>query len=158
MDNLSFSSNGELIITPAPGSNNNDFDFFLGKWIIHNRKLKSRLNNSTEWETFDASGEMHKILNGMGNTDNFTVPGKSFEGMTLRLFNPGTRLWSIYWADNNKGVLDPPVVGSFEQKTGTFYAKDTWQGKDIVVKFKWDARNPDKPEWSQAFSANKGKT
>ena len=32
----------------------------------------------------------------------------------LGLFNPKNKLWSIYWADSNQGVLQPPVLGSFE--------------------------------------------
>ena len=103
---------------------------------------------------------MRIILNGIGNTDVFktTVDGKPFEGMTLRLFDPITRLWSIYWADSNKGVLDPPVMGSFDNNIGTFYGRDVFDGKEIIVKFNWDKTNPDKPAWSQAFSEDNGVT
>lgn len=160
MPNLSFTSTGELHITASATSSPNDFDFYIGKWNIHNRKLKTRLNNCTEWIEFEATGEMHKILNGIGNTDNFltSFDGKPFEGMTIRLFNPVTKLWSIYWADSNVGVLDPPVIGSFENNIGTFYTKDVFNGKDIIVKFQWDKTDLDKPVWSQAFSEDKGVT
>jgi len=95
-----------------------------------------------------------------GNTDSFQTKFDSvpFEGMTLRLFNPKTKLWSIYWADSNVVVLDVPQVGSFENKIGRFYAKDVFEGKEIIVKFKWDATDPDVPVWSQAFSADNGAT
>lgn len=150
----------ELSITPSPSSSVNDFDFYEGFWNILYRKLKTRLNGCTEWLEFDAHQEMYKILNGLGNIDHFktTVDGKPFEGMTLRLFNPATRLWSIYWADSNKSVLDPPVVGSFENDIGLFYGRDVWDRKDIIVKFKWDKTDPEKPVWSQAFSEDNGKT
>ncbi|MGZ5220960.1 MAG: hypothetical protein ACXWC7_12810, partial [Chitinophagaceae bacterium] len=113
----------ELHIVPSATSSANDFDFFAGHWNIHNRRLKTRLNGCTDWIEFEASQEMRTILNGIGNIDNFktTIDGSPFEGMTLRLFNPITKLWSIYWADSNKGVLDPPVVGSFENNIGLFY-------------------------------------
>src|SRR5881392_3971966 len=81
-----------------------------------------------------------------------------FEGLTLRLFNPKTRLWSLYWVASNTGVLDPPVVGSFENNVGHFFCKDTFKGKPIIVMFRWDARNKDRPVWSQAFSSDNGKT
>jgi hypothetical protein len=153
-------SNGELLITPSATSSVNDFDFFIGHWNIYNRKLKTRLNACTEWIEFEAYQEMETILSGIGNTDNFktTLDGKPFEGMTLRLFSPATRLWSIYWADSKVGVLDPPVLGSFDNSIGEFYGKDVFNGKEIVVKFKWDKTDQDKPVWSQAFSDNKGKT
>jgi hypothetical protein len=103
---------------------------------------------------------MRKILNGIGNIDNFktALDGKPFEGMTLRLFNPKTRLWSIYWADSNVGILDIPVVGSFENSIGYFFTMDVFQEKEIVVGFRWDASDPNNPVWSQAFSDDKGKT
>ncbi len=50
-------SAGDLNITPSDNSSNHDFDFFFGKWKIHNRKLKTRLNNCTEWIQFEAKQE-----------------------------------------------------------------------------------------------------
>jgi hypothetical protein len=103
---------------------------------------------------------MHQILNGLGNIDKYTdhASGNPYEGVALRLFNPATRLWSIYWADSNSGSLDQPVVGSFEGKIGHFFARDTYRGRPIIVVFRWDVRNPSLPVWSQAFSTDEGKT
>jgi len=157
---IQFEAAGQLVITPSPSSSKHDFDFFEGKWNLHNKKLRSRLNNCTEWIEFESTQEMHKILNGMGNTDNFlaSFDGHPFEGMTLRLFDPKTNLWSIYWADSNTGKLDPPVVGSFENNVGYFFTKDIFEEKNILVVFRWDATDPDNPVWSQAFSDDNGKT
>lgn len=147
-------------ITPSETSSQHDFDFYAGNWKIHNRKLKTRLNHCDEWLEFDATQEMRLILNGIGNIDNFiaTPDGKPFEGMTLRLFNPKTKLWSIYWADSHVGILDVPVVGSFENNIGKFFAKDVFNGKDIIMMFNWDKTDCDHPVWSQAFSDDNGKT
>lgn len=160
MSILKFLETGALEITPSETSSPHDFDFLVGDWNIHNRKLNERLNNCSEWTEFEAIGVMRKILQGLGNTDSFKAKfdGKPFEGMTLRLFNPVTKLWSIYWADSNVGVLDPPVVGSFAQNIGTFFTKDVFNGMDILVKFQWDKTDPDNPIWSQAFSADQGET
>ncbi|SHG84078.1 hypothetical protein [Flavobacterium johnsoniae] len=157
---INFDADGELIITASPTSSKNDFDFFEGKWKLHNKKLNSRLSNCTEWTEFESTQEMYKVLNGIGNIDNFlaTFDGQPFEGMTVRLFNPKSRLWSIYWADSNEGKLDPPVLGSFENNVGHFVTKDIFNGKDILVIFRWDARDKNNPVWSQAFSADNGKS
>ena len=103
---------------------------------------------------------MYRVLNGTGNIDNFlaTFDGQPFEGMTVRLFNPKTKLWSIYQADSNEGKLDPPVLGSFENKVGHFFTKDTFNNKEIIVAFQWDARNENNPVWRQAFSDDSGNT
>lgn len=86
------------------------------------------------------------------------MEGKLFEGATLRLFDPKSKLWSLYWVASNVGVLDPPVVGSFENNVGHFFTKDTFKGKNIIVVFRWDVRDKDHPVWSQAFSPDNGKT
>lgn len=36
---VNFDAHGELIITPTSTSSKNDFDFYQGKWKLHNRKL-----------------------------------------------------------------------------------------------------------------------
>ena len=150
----------DLQITASPTSSKNDFDFMVGNWKIRNRKLKERLNNCDEWVEFEAQYEFRTILQGFGNTDSFLAEfdGKPFEGMTLRLFNPATKLWSIYWADSNVVVLDVGQVGSFNGNIGEFFARDAFEGKPIIVKFNWDKTDPEKPIWSQAFSADEGKT
>jgi hypothetical protein len=155
-----FDRSGALLIQASSTSSEHDFDYLVGAWKLRNRKLKSRLTRSTEWVEFESQVEMRQILNGMGNIDRYTdtAAGKPYEGVALRLFNPKTRLWSIYWADSTSGALDPPVVGSFENKIGHFFGKDTLRGKNIIVVFRWDVRNPALPVWSQAFSEDNGKT
>jgi len=147
---LSFGASGELLITASPNSSNHDFDFYQGKWNLRNRKLKTSLNNCSEWTEFESTQEMYLVLHGIGNVDNFlaTIDGVPFEGMTVRLFNPKTKLWSLYWADTNKGKFDPPVVGSFENNVAHFFTKDTFNNKKILVVFRWDARDKDNPVWS----------
>lgn len=151
----------QLHIDPAETSSPEDFDFLVGRWNVRNRKLNARLNNSDEWTEFDAVLEMRKTLNGIGNFETFKaiIDGKPFEGEAVRLFDPATRLWSIYWADSNTGVLDKnPVVGSYEGSVGKFYAKDVFDGKEIPVLYQWDKTDPRHPIWSQAFSVDEGKT
>jgi len=157
---LQSDKSGALVIRASPTSSQHDFDYLIGNWKLHNRKLVSRLTHSTEWTSFESRVEMHQILDGVGNIDKYTdhAAGKPYEGVAVRLFNPATRLWSIYWADGNSGTLDPPVVGSFENKIGHFFTKDTYRGTPIVMVFRWDVRNPERPIWSQAFSTDQGKT
>ncbi len=152
--------NGELLIKPSATSSANDFDFFVGSWEISNHKLNGRLVHSKSWTDFTAKCSVNKILNGIGNTDHFyaTFDGKPFEGLTLRLFDPKTKLWSIYWAASDKGKLEPPVLGSFKGNIGTFYGRDTWNRKSVIVQYRWNKTNPKDLLWSQAYSTDNGKT
>ena len=161
---VTFDAKGDLVITASPASSQNDFDFLVGKWKMHNRHLNRRLENCKDWTEFDSSDENSQLLSGAVDMDTYSTTkfpgqeGKPFQGLTLRLFNPKTRLWSLYWIPSNTGVIDPPVVGSFENGVGHFFGKDTFKGKPIIVVFRWDARNKDRPVWGQAFSADNGKT
>jgi hypothetical protein len=157
---LHFDADGALIIHASPTSSAHDFDYLVGNWKLRNRKLESRLTHSTKWIPFESRVEMHQILDGLGNIDKYTdqAGGKPYEGVAVRLFDPKTRLWSIYWADGSRGSFDPPMVGSFENKVGHFFARDTYKGRKIIAVFRWDVRNPSLPIWSQAFSTDEGKT
>jgi hypothetical protein len=140
-----------------------DFDFFHGRWRIVNQRLKQRLAGSTEWQEFECPAqECRPVLGGLGNSDNFDTEtfsdGKPFRGMTLRLFDPRTRLWSIYWADDRAPGLQPPVLGRFVNGRGEFFGDDTFNGKPIRVKFIWSDITQTSARWEQAFSPDGEKT
>ena len=74
---------------------------------------------SNDWEEFDASSECRPILGGAGNQDEFlSAHWPDFIGMSLRLFDPQSKLWSIYWIGNQNMILQPPVVGQFSGSEG----------------------------------------
>lgn len=164
MVNASIDAKGDLVIIASTNSSRHDFDFLAGSWTMDNRRLKCRLNGCAEWIEYKSSDQnWGPMLNGIGNVDLYKTSYNQagnvpYEGLTLRLFDPATRLWSLYWVDSNIGRLDPPVVGSFEGNVGTFYCKDVFEGKKILVMFKWDKTDADNPVWSQAFSEDNGKT
>ena len=128
---VEFDAQGELKINPSPNSSRNDFDFLVGKWKMHNRHLDKRLANCRDWTEFDSSDVNTKILNGAADMDTYSttqfpgVGGKLFEGLTLRLFDPKTRLWSLYWIASNTGKIEPPVVGSFDQMAWAIFLAKT---------------------------------
>jgi hypothetical protein len=155
---LTFDEKGDLLIRASPTSSEKDFDFYVGTWQLHNRQLKERLNNCMEWTTFDATIKMYKVLNGLGNIDHLytTLNGTAFEGMSIRFFNPDTKLWSIHWADTHTLKLDKPTVGCFDGDFGHFFTLEQFNGKKIAVVYRWDVRDKNSPVWSQAFSADNG--
>ena len=161
---LNFDATGNLMIKASPTSSPGDFDFLVGKWKMYHRRLNKRLENCKDWTEFESTDSNYKILNGTADMDILSttqmpgLEGKLFEGATLRLFDPKTRLWRLYWVASSVGVLDPPVVGSFENNVGHFFARDTFNGKNIIMVFRWDVRDKDHPIWSQAFSPDNGKT
>ncbi len=137
-----------------------DFDFFMGRWTVQNRRLTERLAGSDEWEEFESTSVAHPILGGLGNEDEFrTRHAGGFIGMSFRFFDPVKRRWSIYWADSRRpGELDPPVFGTFSGDIGVFEGEDELEGRPIRVRFIWSGTRTRTPRWEQAFSADDGET
>jgi hypothetical protein len=137
-----------------------DFDFWMGSWKVHNRYLRERLRDSTDWVEFDATSIARPLPDGLGNEDVFRTEHEGgFTGMSFRFFDPTTELWSIYWADSRRpGLLDPPVVGSFSGDLGTFEGADRIDGRPVSVRFTWMRATTPTPRWEQAFSADDGET
>jgi hypothetical protein len=137
-----------------------DFDFWMGRWKVHNRRLRRRLRGSDEWEEFEATSVARPLLDGLGNEDEFRTDYRGgFVGMSFRFFDPEKKQWAIYWADSRRsGELDPPVFGSFSGDTGVFQGEDTFDGRPILVRFIWSGVTTSTPRWEQAFSDDGGKT
>lgn len=144
----------------------NDFDFWMGNWRIHNKRLLKRLEGSNEWETFEAVAHAHKLPGGIGNFDDFIAEKwrPDFVGLSFRVFSPVTKKWTIYWLDNNTGGLETNgqltvgVVGEFKDGVGTFVCDDTFAGRPIKVRYIWSNIAKNSARWEQAFSPDNGAT
>ncbi|MFC4525515.1 hypothetical protein [Dyella halodurans] len=152
---------------PKPQQNPNlsgvhDFDFFVGSWRTHSRRLKYRLVGSHDWEEFDGTIRSFSLMGGLANVDDteFDTPEGIYRGVAPRAYDPKTGLWAIWWIDgrNPHGALDPPVKGRFVHGVGTFYASDTLRGKPIKVRFIWSQITPTSAHWEQAYSGDGGRT
>lgn len=138
-----------------------DFDFIIGDWHVHHRRLKARLAASTEWIEFKGLTSTRKTLGGFGNVEDNLLhfPEGDVRAMAVRSFDPQTRNWAIWWLDGRSPhQLDVPVIGRFSGTTGTFYANDTLNGAPIKVRFIWNANPGSNPIWEQAFSPDSGST
>lgn len=137
----------------------NDFDFLIGDWKVHHRALKARLKGATEWMEFEGEMVSRKILNGLGNLDENIIQRETgpVQAITLRLFNPESREWSIYWSTDLTGILDVPMIGSFKDGRGEFYSQEVFEGKHIYNRFIWSKITMSSCQWEQAFSEDGGK-
>jgi hypothetical protein len=135
-----------------------DFDFLPGTWRVRNRKLTDTLDpDCDEWTTFEATSTARAMLGGLGNVDHFVTDG--YEGFSLRLYQPETDTWRIWWSSTQRpGRLDPPVEGRFSGDRGRFECEDVIDGVAIHMRFDWSDITEDSARWEQAFSFDGGAT
>ena len=140
-----------------------DFDFLIGDWKAHVRRLPDRLNNSNTWVVYDGISNHKKLLDSNANFEEFDVTSTDkklrIKGQTLRLYNPASRQWSIYLVDLDNGTLDaPPVVGHFTGNRGEFFHQEDFKGRTILVRYVWLNLSPNSSRMEQSFSPDGGKT
>ena len=163
---LSGSSNSQASAkgsAATEGDGSHDFDFLIGDWKAHVRRLPERLKSSKVWVEYDGISNHKKILDSNANFEEFDVSTPDhklrIKAQTLRLYNPQSHQWSIYLVDLEKGTLDlPPVVGQFNGRRGEFYNQQTWEGRAVLVRYVWLNISPKSSRMEQSFSSDGGKT
>ncbi|HEU4782742.1 MAG TPA: hypothetical protein VFS83_05325 [Ktedonobacterales bacterium] len=137
-----------------------DFDFIVGRWNVHHRRLRERLKGCADWDEFDGTTEDRSIVGGLGNIGEASLALNStpLVATSLRLFDPQTRQWSVYFTNSMQGTLSPPMTGGFTQGRGEFYAQEPFEGKQVFTRLIWSDITPTSIRWEQAFSADGGRT
>jgi hypothetical protein len=146
--------------TTSERDGQHDFDFALGSWKAHLKRLEHPLTGSKAWVEFDGTFVARKVWDGRAMIEEVELnsPDGHIEGLTLRLYNAQTHQWRIYWANSKNGAMDPsPQVGQFENGRGEFYGTDTLNGKLIYVRFVWTNTNSNTPHFEQSYSDDGGK-
>jgi hypothetical protein len=157
----SLSSAGSAVISAHDGAH--DFDFLIGDWKAHVRRLPERLVGSNAWVTYDGISNHKKLLGSNANFEEFEVDSPEshlhIRGQTLRLYHADSRQWRIYLVDVDKGTIDlPPVIGQFSNKRGEFFNQQEWKGRTILVRYVWLDVSPTSARMEQSFSDDGGKT
>jgi hypothetical protein len=137
-----------------------DFDFEIGTWKTHLRRLLHPLTGSTTWVEYECTTVVRKIWDGRANMVELEADGPQghFEGLSLRLYRPHARQWSLNFANSNDGILAIPTVGEFNNGRGEFYDQETVNGRVVYVRFVISEITANSCHFEQAFSADGGKT
>lgn len=136
-----------------------DFDFEFGSWSVQLQRLAHPLAGSHEWVEYRGTNIDRKIWNGRANLGELEVRNATshIEAMSLRLYDPQTHEWSIYFANSRNGELGTAMIGSFENGRGEFYDNETFAGKSIRVRFIFSGITSSAFHFEQAFLPNGGK-
>lgn len=161
-----------MLMVPAPGfaqaappapvqprDGSRDFDWEIGKWKTELRYLPEQLRGSTRWVEYRGTTEVRPVMGGRFNLVELSVEGAAgkIEGVSLRLYDPKARQWTLNFASARGGVLTPPVTGAFDAGgRGTFYGVDTVDDRTVLVRFVISQVTPNSARFEQAFSADGG--
>jgi hypothetical protein len=137
-----------------------DFDFEIGTWKTHLRRLVRPLTGSTTWIEYQGTSVVRKVWNGRANLVELEADGPEghFEGLNLRLYNPESHQWSLNFANSSSGTLSQPTIGEFKNGRGEFFDQETVKGRAIFVRFVISDITPNSCRFEQAFSEDGGKT
>jgi hypothetical protein len=137
-----------------------DFDFELGTWKTHLKRLLRPLTGSTTWVEYDGTTIVRPVWAGRANLVELSVDGPAghIEALSLRLYDPQAHQWSLNFSGVGSGAMSPPAIGRFENGRGEFVNTETLNGRPILVRFVISDITPRSCRFEQSFSADGGKT
>jgi hypothetical protein len=137
-----------------------DFDFEIGTWKTQLKRRLRPLTGSTTWVEYAGTTVVRKVWNGRANLVELEVDGPAgrIEGLSLRLYNPQARQWSLNFSNSAGGTLSAPVIGEFKNGRGEFFGQESLNGRTIFVRFVITCSSPNVCRFEQSFSDDGGKT
>lgn len=136
-----------------------DFDLDIGTWRTKLRRLVNPLSGSTTWAEYEGTTIVHKVWDGRANLAELQAHGSAgdIEALSLRLYNPTARQWSLNFSSSRTGTLSPPAIGEFKNGRGEFYSQETFNGRGILLRFVIVQVDQDTRRFEQSFSDDGGK-
>jgi hypothetical protein len=139
-----------------------DFDFEIGKWKTHLKRLLKPLTGSSIWVQYDGTTTVSPIWGGRANLVELEVDGPKghIEALSLRLYNPESHQWSLNFSNSAGGTMATPTIGEFKGGQGEFIDQKTFGSRMILVRFVITPISPTEVHFEQSFSddaARRGK-
>jgi hypothetical protein len=147
-------------IKSAAKDGQRDFDFAIGTWKTKVSRRLRPLTGSETWVEYEGTSVVRPVWGGAANLVELVMDGPAghFEGMSLRLYNPESKQWSLNFASRGGGTMTAPTVGEFKNGRGEFYNQETLAGRSILVRFVISPVDANTYRYEQAFSGDGGKT
>jgi hypothetical protein len=145
---------------PTDHDPQHDFDFEIGTWHTHLKRLLHPLTGSTTWIEYDGTSTVRKIWNGRANLVELEVDGPAghIEGLSLRLYNPQSHQWSLNFSSSAQGTMSIPTIGEFKNNRGEFYDQESFNNRTILVRNVFEDITANSYRFEQSFSDDGGKT
>jgi len=151
----------EGVPLPPGTASRGDFDYFLGSWRVEHRRLRTRLAQRADWEEFSGRTHCQRMFDGLVNLNESISyrGGRTSYGLGLRALDEAGGRWADwYLSASDPSKIDPPLYGRFAKGVGTFLARETFEGKPVLVRGQFLSVSTDEARWEQAFSVDEGVT
>ena len=137
-----------------------DFDFLNGYFDVQHRTLSKVFVGSDDWQTFEGTCSARTHFDGAISIDEMQFPSKGSYGMSVRLFDPVEKDWTIYWISSKTMELNPPVKGRWSEDGTSCWlvGEEELDGRPILVSYAWSDVTETTAHWEQSFSADGGET
>jgi hypothetical protein len=137
-----------------------DFDFNIGVWHTHIRRVLDPFSSSTNSMELNGTVTVRKVWDGRAQMEEIEADGPNghWEGLTMFLYNPQAHQWSQSFIDSKAATLEAPLIGSFKDGRGELFAQDTFHDKFILVRGVWSNITPDSHHFEEDYSNDGGKT
>jgi hypothetical protein len=135
-----------------------DFDFEIGSWTTRLSRLLRPLTGSTEWVEYEGRTMVHKVWDGRANLVELHVDGPAgrIEALSLRLYNPESRQWSLNFSNSATGTMSHSLTGEFKDARGEFYSQELFNGRVILGRFVISDISSNSCRFEQSFSDDGG--
>lgn len=144
----------------APRDGAHDFDFDLGVWKTHIVRRLHPLSGSDETMTLNGTVTVRKLWAGRAQVEEIEADGPKghWEGMTVFLYDPQARQWSMNFANSSEGRFTTPMIGSFAKGRGELIGTDMLEGRAILVRATWSDIAPTTHVYQESYSADGGRS
>ena len=136
-----------------------DFDFDIGVWHTHIRRVLDPFSASSESIELDGTVTVRPVWGGRAQLEEIEADGPKghWEGLSVFLYNPQSHQWSQSFLNSKTPALWG-LVGEFHDGRGELYAHDTFHDKSIFVRAVWSEITPNSHRYTESYSNDGGKT
>jgi hypothetical protein len=137
-----------------------DFDFDIGVWHTDIVRRLHPLSGSDETMHLTGTVTVRKVWDGRAQLEEIEADGPAghWEGMTVFLYDPKARQWSMNFANSADGKITSPMIGSFDNRRGELIAQDKLYGRSVLVRGVWSDLTPTTHTYQESYSADGGRT
>jgi len=148
---------------PATHDGQHDFDFDVGVWHTHIRRVLDPFASGSGSVELDGTVSVRKVWGGKAELEEVEVDGPKghWEGLSLLLYNPIAHQWSQSFVNSRVGTItaSASTVGEFKDGRGVLIGQDSsTYDRSILVKVIYSDIKPDSHRYEEWYSNDAGTT